>query len=516
MRDCARRSGPRSAAMLVGLLFGGSMLGMLPGCSGGPVGSSYEAERACWNAARMEQRLGLRPQAGPDAMRPAMRAYERVLARYPLAAAGNDPDLRRSLTRSRVLAARRLASLRFAAGQRAQAQQVLWDLRDEAPGDPAAAVGLYADLLQVMAGGGSADSLADACREMYMKLPSAQADGSPLVPVLQAPMARINVYASAGRSAEEAAAVADALSYYDRVAQEHPSTPTEVVAITLKADLLARTHRTPEAVAALERARSLPTASELAPGIGLLLGQLLEQPPSTPGAAARVYREVLRDFPGKPATVQAGIRLAMLLASTGQADSALAVLDRIDRDSPRDPENSAQVRFQKGVILGASGREPDAIRELRSVAIDFPRTRAGLMAPLRVAEYYRTSNDSLAMQATLREAEQGYERLIQDLRSDPAQGPLVMLVYDRLVYVRLRLRDWARLAQVLEDRATSFPRDQRSPSALVEAAQILDERLGDRQGSIRVLQALISKHPTHPLVKAAKDRVIQLGGSSGS
>jgi tetratricopeptide (TPR) repeat protein len=502
--------------MLAGLLLSGSMLGLFPGCSGGPVGSSYEAERACWKASRMEQQLGLRPQAGPDAMRPAMLAYERILARYPLAVAGSDPDLRRSLTRSRTLAARRLAGLLLAAGQRTRAGRVLWDLRDEALGDSAMAVGFYDDLLQAMSRGGSADSLADACREMYMKLPPAQQDGNPLVPVLQAPMVRINAYVSAGRSEEAMAAVADALSFYDRVAQEHPSTATEVAALTLKADLLARTRRVPEAVAVLERARSLPTAGELAPGIGFLLGQLLEQPPVTPGAAARVYREVFRDFPGRPAGLQAGIRLAMVLASTGQPDSALAVLDRVDRDSPRDPENAAQARFQKGLVYTASGRKSDAIRELRAVATDFPRTRAGLWAPIQVAEYYRADGDSLAMLATLREAEQGYELLIQDLRSDPAQGPLVMLAIDRLLDVRLRLRAWARVAQLLEDRATAFPGDQRSPSALAEAAQVLDERLGDRQGSLRVLQALISQYPDHPLAKAAKDKVIQLGGSSGS
>jgi TolA-binding protein len=449
-------------------------------------------------------------------MRPAMQAYERVLTRYPLAAGGSDPDLRKSLMHTRVLAARRLASLRLAAGQRTPATQVLWDLRSEALIDPATAVGFYVDLIQTITRGGSADSLADTYREMYTKLPPAQPDGSPFVPVLQAPMGRINAYASAGRSEETAAAVADALSYYDRVAQEHPNTATEVAAFTLKADLLARSRRVPEAVAVLKRARSLPAAGELAPGIGFLLGQLLERPPGTPGAAAQVYREVLRDFPGKPASLQAGFRLAMVLASAGQPDSALAVLDRVDRDGRGDLENAAQARFQKGVVLAASGREPDAIREWRAVATDFPRTRAGLMAPLRMAEYYRASNDSLAMRATLREAEQGYERLIQDLRSDPAQAPLVMTAIDRLVDVRLRLGDWARLAQLLEDRATAFPRDQRSPSALAEAAQVLDGKLGDRQGSIRVLQALVSRYPKHPLAKAAKDRVIQLGGSTGS
>ena len=516
MRDDTRRSSRRSVVTLLGFLVGSSTLGSLQGCSGGPVGSNYEAERACWKAGRMEQRLGLRPQAGPDAMRPAMRAYERILARYPLAAAGSEPDMHQSLARSRNLAARRLASLRLAAGQRTQAVRVLWDLRDEALGDPATAIAFYGDLLQTMAHGGSADSLADACREMYTKLPPAETDGSPLLPVLQAPLARISAYASAGRAGEAEAAVADALSYYDRVAQEHPSTATEVVALTLKADLLARSRRVPEAVAVLERARALPNAGELAPGIGFILGQLLEQLPGTPGAAARVYREVFGDFPGKPAALHAGIRLAMTLASSGQTDSALAVLDRVDRDSQRDPENAAQARFQKGLILAASGRRSDAIRELRAVATDFPRTRAGLLAPIQVAEYYRADNDSLAMQATLREAGHVYELLIQDLRSDPAQGSLVAAAIDRLMDVYLRVRDWARLAQLLEDRAAAFPDDQRSPSALNEAARVLDEKLGDRQGCIRVLQALISKYPAHPLAKAAKDRIVQLGESSGS
>lgn len=516
MRDEARRSVRRSVALYAALVLGGSVLAWLPGCTGGPVGSSFEAERAAWKAGRLEQRISLRPQGGPDALRPAMEAYERILARYPLDSAGNDTEMRRSLTRSRSLAARRLASLLLSTGQGTKAGQVLWNLRDEALADPATAVGYYGDLLQAMARGGNADSLADACREMYTKLPPAQPDGNPLVPVLQAPLGRINAYAAAGRSAEATAAVAEALSYYDRVTSEHAGSATEVVSLTLKADLLARSRRVPEAVAVLERARALPNVGELAPGIGFLLGQLLEQPPNAPVSAAAVYREVFRDFPTKPAGAQAGIRLAMILASIGQPDSGLAVLDRVGRDGPRDPENAAQARFQKGLVLASSGRASDAIRELRSVATDFPRTRAGLLAPLRVAEFYRANKDSLAMTATLREARQGYELLIQDLRSDPAQGPLVMLATDRLADVHLRLRDWTGLAQLLEDRATAFPRDERSPSALAEAAQVLQEKLGDRPGSIRVLRVLVSRYPTHSLAKAAQDKLVQMGGSSGS
>ncbi len=492
------------------------ILTLLAGCSGGPVGSVYEAERTCWRAIRLEQRLSLHPGGGSNAMAPAIQAYERVLARYPLSAAGDDRGSRQSLLRTRTLAARRLASLRLAAGQTAQAVGLLWDLREEALGDPLSAVGFYGDLVQTVARGGSADSLANACREMYERLPAAQPDGTPIMPVLQAPLGRINAYALTGRSSEAMAATSDALGYYDRVGQEHPGSATEAVALTLKADLLSRTGRTGEAIAILKRARAIPSAGELAPQIGLLLGQLLEQPPGTPAAAAQVYEEVLRNHPGKSASLQAGMRLAMLLAAAGMPDSALAVLDRVDRDSPRDLENVAQARFQKGLVLAASGRQSESIRELRAVATDFPRTRAGLLAPLRVAEYYRTNGDSLAMQATLREAAQGYERLVEDLRADPAQGSLVMAAIDRLIDARLRLRDWARLAPLLEERATAFPRDQRSPAALAEAAQILDARLGDRQGSIRVLRQLISRYPNHSLAKAAQDRVAQLGGSIGS
>jgi tetratricopeptide (TPR) repeat protein len=508
--------GLRAVAAAVGILLGGAPVVLLSGCSGGPVGASYEAERECWKAGRLEQRLSLRPDAGIDAGRPAMEAYEKILARYPLAAAAGDAEMRGSLARSRALAARRLAGLRFAAGQGARAGQILWDLREEARADPPSAVGLYSDLVQILARGGSSDSLAEVCRDMYEKLPPALPDGRPVVPVLQAPIGRIGAYASVGRTAEAAAAVADALAYYDRVGRDHQGTATEVVALMQKADVLTRDRRIPEAVAVLQQARSLPAVGEYAAGIGLVLGQLFEQPPADLGAAARVYREVLRDYPGKTATVQAGIRLAIVLASSGQPDSALAILDRVNRDCQRDPDGASQARFQKGLVLAGSGRVPEAIRELRSVAVDFPRTRAGLLAPLQVAGYYRADQDSLAMQAVLREAGQSYEQLIRDLRADPQQGPLVMQVMDRLAEARLRLRDWAGLAQLLQDRASAFPRDQRSPSALADAAQVLDQKMNDREGAIHVLQTLISRYPAHPLARGAQEKVTQLGGSSGS
>lgn len=500
----------------VTLLLGGCLLALLPGCSGGPMGSAFEAERASWKAGRLEQRLALRSSSGPNAVQPVMAAYERILTGYPLVSAGADADLRRSLSRTRTFAARRLASLCLASAQEARAVQLLWAQREEALVDDASAVGLYADLLQTLARRGNADSLAEACRDMHQKLSPAQADGGPVMPVLQAPISRIMAYAAAGRTGEAAAASDDALTYYEGVAREHPGTPTEVVVLMQTADVLARNRRNREAMAALEKARSHPAVDGLASRVGMMLAQLLEREPGGPVVAVQAYRDILRDFPGQQITVQAGLRLGAILASTGQPDSALALLDRLARDSQRDPEGASQARLQKGAILAAGGRKSEAIRELRAIATDFPRTRAGLLAPLQVAAHYQADRDSLAMQATLREAAQGYEQLIQDLRADPQQGPLVMAALDRLVEARLGLRDWNALAQLLQDRAAAFPKDPRSPAALAEAAQILDQKLHDREGGIQVLRRLAETFPGHPLAKAARDKITELTGSSGS
>jgi tetratricopeptide (TPR) repeat protein len=498
------------------LVLGGCLLALLPGCNDGPVGSAYKAERESWRASRLEQRLALQPGSGPDAVRPAVAAYEQILARYPIAAGGGDAESRKSLSRSRTLAARRLAALCLASGREARAVQVLWGAREDALVDPAAAVGLYADLLQGLARGRSADSLADACRDMYQRLPAVQADGSPVMPVLQAPISRIMAYTTAGRSADAAAASADALAYYQRVAQEHPRTPSEVVVLMQQADVLARTGRISESVAVLQKARSHPAVDGLASRVALMIAQLREREPGGSGPAIQAYRDILRDFPSQQVTMLAGIRLGALLASTGQPDSALAILDRLARDNPRELEGASQARLQRGVILRASGRTAEAIRELRLIATDFPRTRAGLQAPLQVASYYQADHDSLSMQTTLREAARGYEQLIQDLRTDPQQAPLVMAALDRLSEARMGLRDWTALAQLLQDRAAAFPRDSRSPASLADAAQVLEQKLHDREGCLQVLHKLADTYPGHPLAKAAQSKIAQLTGGSGS
>ncbi len=503
----ARRRGYSLPAWL-----GVAGLVLVTACGSSPLSSRYQAELALWKAGVEERRGRLNPVRGTEAGNEILALYQRILQRYPLSSATGDPAAVRDLARVRLSAARSASRIFFQQGQRQEAIAVLSAERAGLRGDAAAAMELYRELSHLLATGESPDSLAALYREMMATFPAARSDGHPDPTMIEVPIRLGDLYVAAGRAAEAAAAQEEAIAWYDRVAAAHAGAPVQVAALVKKADVLARQRRAAESAAVLDEARALPQAAAVEEGILYSQGLLHEVTMGDPRGAIPYYRELLERHGDGPRAGQVILRLGVAYAAVGRADSSQAQFDRAEREHGRDLSIASEARALAARLSFETGDTGEAIRRLRALAVDYPRTSAGLRAPLDLAAIYARANNREAETATLREAAQNYERLASELARDPAQAQVVYTALELLADARFRLEEWSSVAEALVQRAGAFPNSPASPLALIQAAGIHEQRLSDTGGALRILKLLDERYPGHPLTREARTKAAQLEG----
>jgi tetratricopeptide (TPR) repeat protein len=287
-----------------------------------------------------------------------------------------------------------------------------------------------------------------------------------------------------------------------------------VAALVQEANVRMRQNRPQEAEQLLQKARALPQAAPYEAGIVSSLATVAQRGLKDPRKAVVLLRESLRLQPDETAAGQVLLRMGLAFVEAGMPDSAQAALAQAEAHAGADPNLAAQARFISAKVLMGAKQASEGLRRLRSVTADYPRTEAGLQAPLEIVAYYRETGDKAATAATLREAAGEYERLIQELGGTQGQEAVIMTALDRLANVRVGLEDWSGAADVLAQRADGFPGDVGSPLALVQAAAIRETRLQDRQGSIALLKKMVERYPQHPLTPQVKDKITQMGAGS--
>lgn len=488
-------------------------LPLLAGCGSSPLSNRYQAERALWKAGLEERRVRLTPATASEAGARVLLAYRDLLRAYPLERSGGDPAAQRDLARVRVSAARSASRILFQQGKRGEAIAILSAERSGVRADQPAAMELYRELSQLLAAGESPDSLAALYREMMASFPPARPDGQPDPTMIEVPIRLADIYVAAGRPADAAAAQQEAIAWFERAAAAHAGQPVQVAALVKKADILARQRRAVEAKAVLEEARALPQAAAVEEGILYSQGLLHEVTMGDPRGAIPYYRELLARHGDSPRVGQIMLRLGIAHAAAGLADSARAIFERTEEVGSRDLSIASEARALGARLAYETGDTGEAVRRLRALAVDYPRTPAGLRAPLDLAALYARADNREAETATLREAAQNYARIARELAKDPAQAQVVYTALELLADARFRLEEWNGVVEALLQRAEAFPNSPASPLALIQAAGLTEQRLGDRAAALQVLRTLESRYPGHPLTREARVKAAELEGA---
>lgn len=501
---------PVGPVALLALLAGG-----LLGCGQDPFALRYSAEQQLWEGRQLERRIASQPDAAGSLVDEGLAAYQTVLDRFPLERAAGDSAEHALLGQIRGNAG--LGIVRLRVGMKddpAGAIAALEAIRHDTPEDIAVTARLYTELLRLQSEFGEPEAVIALLDEVVERIPPRDPLGDPFPLMLEAPTQKAEILLALGRETEARAELAVAHVLYEDLAAEGAGTTLEVAALLQQANAYVLERRYAEADATLTRARAAQAVGTMAPTILQTQANIRQQVGNDPRGAVRLLEQLHRDHPDDPRAPGAILQIGIAYRAAGLPDSAIAAFRRFETLYPRQLGLASQARFLAAKVHETEGRTEEAVRTYRSVAADFPRTPSGLLAPLELASLFeRTGNPSAANAELLRAAED-FERIVRDLSADPREAPTVLQTMDYLVDVWTRLERWDRAVATLVGLAERFPRDRRAPLAYVRAATIEEDRRGDRQAAIAILEQLTTRYPDLPLSAQAKERIAELRGAS--
>jgi len=471
------------------------------GCSERDAGDLYRAERAYWEASRMEAAVRMSVATPPteEETRRVLVAFQRVVDSKG-GGAGGDTAVAHAIGRIKAHAERGLVRVHEMRGENEDVVRVLDGARKRYPWDLDLTLKLHAELASVLRARGDLDGCVRLYQEMASALPARRPDGRPVGAVQDAPLLAADLLREMGRLDEAAAELDRAEVYYRTIVQESPEDAASALAWVQLGSIEGRRGRFAKAAENLERARRTPGVGSMEPRVLLVLGTLQQEGERNPAAAARTFAEIAERFPTDPLAAAARIRQADCLGVLGRTDEALSALSSVKQAFPADAQRCAEAEALAAAILSHAGRWPEALARYRSLMTDYRTTSFAIRAPFEIASHYRRVGEESAARAALQRALEGYE----ELRKERPEAGVLWLVEESTAGVLILLEEWTAAAERLLSLPAMFPRDPRSPAVLMEAARIHAEHLGSPERALQILEEVAATYPSSPLAAQAR------------
>jgi TolA-binding protein len=501
------RSGECRLLLVCGL-FAGSIL--LAGCAADPIGARFRAEKDFVAAERLRESVKIGqagPVAAPDLDR-CVAAYEAVLSRNPIPQdPSRDTTLTYAIGRIRAQAQIRVAQIMVQKGDSAGVRRTLEAGCEAYPWDLGISLGFKTELSKYQLGTLNFDAAIRTLRELQSRYP-ARLTGRPVVPVQDAPLQVSDILRGNGRVAEADGELQRAESYYREVIAADPNDEAAAYATIQMCKIAMRRGRYDEATRILEQVRRSPSAGEWQPLILYLLGMNRQEGEKNPTAAIPVFDEMVKRFPQDPQACDAMMRKGACLADCGRIDEAVETLSQVEVVFPAKVENVLRARVMAAHILAGSGRWGEALSRYRAIEADYPMSQEALSVPLEVAAHYRATGDTETANITLRRAIERYDELV---KGNP--GSFAARAADEAaVQALFEMKRWDEAAKRLLSFPAAYPGHPQNPSAMLDAAAVYKDQLGDNAKAADVLQTIALNYPDSPLAQRASEEARRIRG----
>ena len=194
----------------------------------------------------------------------------------------------------------------------------------------------------------------------------------------------------------------------------------------------------------------------------------------------------------------------------GPPDSALDAYERF-LDAYGDSPSQAAVRFRRGMILERIDRWEQARSEFRALAAEQPSHPLAFAALLRIVNHHAVRGERDLARFEGRHGIETLERLIAT-HGDPG---VVFAARRTRAEVLLLIEDYAAASQAFAELWSRYPETPAGMAAGVRAAQVAEQRLGDRRRALDLYRDLAT-HATDLAVqreaRAAAARLERAGG----
>ncbi len=505
----------------VSLFVAAALLTLLCGCSRFEgMATRYRAERMAWQAQREETRLRVGKAAPDSATMLRIRAeYQKLRATFrPPFVEGSGKDaalLRRDVARQvggAELTASRAAL--FARRPDLALESARW-VASIAEADTGLA--READLATVMALRGlhRYDEAIAAMRAMldrYPPIPPPTPDQEDQI--LNVPDGIIELRSEMGDSASVGKDQAYAIAYYRRILA---SKPPPFLESQVRARLSRTLLETGDANAAFAEVGSLHALVSKTPALRSLEPELLYTEARIRGMqkdykqAMVLYDLVVKSYPASPFVSRALLDAAVIAERMNDGRGAIARY-RALLDRPKvDPGLAPVASYRMAMVKEQMGNWEEAKQILEGIPVQYPKSRAGVEAPIAIVEHYNRSHQPDAAKAALVRAIETYRSMIA---RDTASTYATVYRWN-ILRAYTSLRRWNDALATVDQMAEKDKAAPITAEALFQGAQIARAN-GDKPRGDAYLQQIVLEYPTAPRAAAIRKFLKENAAAGGA
>ncbi|MBD3336053.1 MAG: tetratricopeptide repeat protein [Candidatus Eisenbacteria bacterium] len=481
-----------------------ALMVLLAGCDTGRQAQLYHAEKALWRIAKRQEAISaLPPEIRHERQLELAEAHRGLAAELPApdptrTAKPDDPTLTR-LYRLRAAAQLEGARWLIAAGRDSTALEMIERTCREYTWNPRVTAEAYRNRFLLLERMGDPRAYAQAVEEMLAAVDLSAPGVEPPAPLLQSlrRSARLfQVHGDPDRAGIQRQAAREELK---RLLARGLTGSPRILAHTELALLALEGNNTGEALEHYQAALDMSRGTQWEPSLRFALANFHLGDPGQPEEAVEGFKQLARRHPESPLSARGLLMAGATLRSMGAYEEARRVLAWADSLAARDRELHASIVFEQGLVEEDRGDWSSALSLYRQAAVDAPRSRAALNAPLQIAQHHLRDGDRQAAESVLRRSIRDYDRLIEQ----EEESQVVLLAMEMRSQARILLEDWPAAVEGLLELARRAPRSEFAPLALAEAARLSEQKLERPEQTRQIWRRLLERYPGTPLAAIA-------------
>ena len=329
--------------------------------------------------------------------------------------------------------------------------------------------------------------------------------------ILSIPDAIVELRTDAGDTAGAERERAYAATYFRRILASHPA---PILEAQVRARLIRTLLETGDANAALAEVRVLHQIVSATPALRSFEPELLyteariRAMQKSYKEALALYAAVVRTYPASPFVARALLDAAVIAERTNDDAGAIARYRAIlDRPKP-DPGVAPVAAYRMAMVKDQTGNWEEAKQILESIPVKYPRSRAGVEAPIAIVDHYNRSHQQDAAKAALLKAVETYRTMLaQD------SGSVYATVYRwNILRGCTTLKRWNDALETVDQMATLDRGAPITVEALFQGAQIARAN-GDKPRSNKYLQRIALEYPESPRGAQVRELLKQSAGT---
>lgn len=489
--------------------------GVLAGCAADrSAGRRFRAERELWKVDWDYQNLSIRPQdVLPEQWQQMASRYIAVADHQaPAATSGVGSEAARQ---TRTLSARALFSAARVYGQLRDSTRVEqlfermareFDDLPEVAGEVAVARGMIAERR------GRLEEAAGLYQSVVDRVRPDPASAGVAGAVIDLPLriARMRAQASEGREADRA--YDEAAAWYERQTREGATELARLAARGLSAELATERRDWDGATAAFRaleeelRASANPPRPPQDARLSIANLQMMSGQPADLVHATLLSLKT--DYPDTWATPSILYSFALNANQRGEVDEALGYLDEIVQRNKEEVEVAANALFQRGQLLSARDRWPQALEAYRSIPAQYPLSQAALRVPLEIAQHHARAGDQAALAQALTQAERDYRDFIR--RYPP--GPMTAIAREQLVRALTLQENFTAAIEEMVGLGEQMAGSPQGAQLLVAAAAMAAQQMADTSRAVTILERVGEIYKTTDVGQWASAEAVRLKG----